>query len=496
MQNQRSLKINMLLNAVRGMLSVLFPLITFPYVSRILGAEGLGRYNFSNSVIGYFTLLAGLGISSYAIREGAAIREDPPQLNRFANELFTINILSTVFSYAVLAVLLVASSTMKSYRLLLVILSLQVLLRTLGIEWIYSIYEDYLYITVRSIIFQFISLVLLFCCVHTRDDVIVYAVITVLACAGSNLLNYYHARQWLRIRLTRHIDWKRHLRPIFVLFGMALTASIYVNSDVTVLGILCGDKTVGIYSAASKIYSVVKNILGTVLVVSIPRLSSFYGTGRMDAFRSTALQIYRTMVTVMLPAMTGIMILSKPIVLLISGQEYIEAASSLQILSIALLFSMSAWFWGQCILVPMKHEEEVFRITVVSAVLNLILNILLIPFWQEEAAAFTTVLAEGCVYVWSMIQGRKYSGVSGIGSTYLKAAVGCAGILAVNAAVKHFVQSNTLYVVATIALSVITYGAVEILVKNEEVCQLTDRIKSKLRVQGANAPGKEGQKQK
>ena len=491
-EKQKSLRTNMILNAVRGAMQVLFPLITFPYVSRILGAESLGQYNFSNSVVSYFTLLAGLGISRYAIRDGAAIREDPLRLNCFANELFTINIISTVFAYAMLAISLAVSSTLKNYLLLLGILSLQVILTTIGMEWIYSIYEDYLYITVRSILFQFVSLILLFCCVHTRNDVAVYAVITVLACAGSNLLNYYHARKRIRVRLTRHINWKRHLRPIFILFAMSLTVSIYVSSDVTVLGILCGDKTVGIYSAATKIYSVVKQILGTVLVVSIPRLSAFYGTGRMDKFRLTASKIYKTMVTLMLPTMTGIMILSEPIILLISGQEYIEAASSLRILSIALMFCMTAWFWGQCILVPMKHEEEVFRVTVVSAVLNLTLNILLIPFWQEKAAAFTTALAEGCTYVWSMIRGRKYSGISGIGSTYLKSIIGCVGILAVNTAVKYFAMSNMLYIMVTIALSIIVYGAIEILVKNEEVWRLTCEIKYKLHVQEANAPKKEG----
>lgn len=476
-ENQKSLEVNMILNASRGILSVLFPLITFLYISRILGVENIGRYNYSSSIISYFVLLAGLGITSYAIREGAAVREDPSALNKFANEVFTINILSMAVSYLLLVILLCTVPELRGYFSLLVILSCQIFLKTIGIEWLYSIYEDYLYITIRSIAFQVISLVLLLLFVRTKNDVDIYAAITVVACAGSNILNYFHARKRIHIRLTRQVDWKRHLSPIFVLFAMSLTVSVYVNSDVTVLGILCGDRTVGIYSVSTKIYALVKQTLGTVLVVSIPRLSSFYGTGRLQEFRQTAQNVYKIMITAMMPALTGIIALSKPIVLMVSGDEYIDASASLAILGVALLLCMAAWFWGQCILVPMKQEKEVFRITIVSAVLNIVLNLLLIPFWQEKATAFTTVLAEGCSYLWSMIQGKKRSGVAGVGSTYLKSAVGCIGILTVCAGMKYLFESNTAYVLASVTLSIAVYSAIEILIKNEAVYSMVHEIR-------------------
>ncbi len=417
-EQKKSLKVNMVLNAARGVLSVLFPLITFPYVSRILGVENIGRYNYANSIISYFLLLSGLGIGSYAIRDGAAFRESKSELNRYANEMFTINMLSTVISYVLLIAVMLVFPGMKAYWTLLIILSFQVILKTIGIDWIYSIYEDYLYITVRGIAFQILSLIMLFCFVHTAEDLNIYALITVLANAGSSILNYIHARKYVNLRLTKKVDWKRHMRPIMIMFAMSLTVTIYVSSDITVLGILCGDERVGIYSVSTKIYSIVKSLLSTILIVSIPRLSAQFGTGRLEEFRKTANDIYSTLITAVLPAITGIIILSKPIVLLISGPEYAEASSSLAILGVALFMCMAAWFWGQCILVPMKKESEVFKVTLVSAVLNLVLNILLIPKWQENAAAFTTLLAEGCTLLWSVICGKKMSGVSGELKTY------------------------------------------------------------------------------
>lgn len=476
----RSVKVNMVLNGIRGVLSVLFPLITFPYVSRVLNVNNIGRYNYSASIISYFLLLSGLGIEKYAVREGAALRENKSRLNRFANEMFTINMLSTVISYILLIVVMFAFPGMKAYWTLLVILSFQVILKTIGIDWIYSIYEDYLYITVRGIAFQILSLIMLFCFVHTAEDLNIYALITVLANAGSSILNYIHARKYVSLRLTKKIDWKRHMRPIMIMFAMSLTVTIYVNSDITVLGILCGDERVGIYSVSTKIYSVVKSLLSTILVVSIPRLSAQFGTGRLDEFRQTAKDIYSTLITAVLPAITGIIILSRPIVLLVSGPEYADASSSLAILGVALFMCRAAWFWGQCILVPMKKEGEVFKVTVVSAVLNLVLNLVLIPKWQENAAAFTTLLAEGCTLLWSVICGKKMSGVSGEFKTYIKVGAGCVGIVLVNEITKRMFTDNALYVVSTIALSVAVYAVIEIALKNEAVYSFLNGIKNKI----------------
>ncbi len=189
---QKSLKLNMLLNAIKGLMSIIFPLITFPYVSKVLGVENIGRYNFANSIIGYFVLIAGLGISSYAIREGTRIRDKSTDLETFGGEMLSINIYSTIVSYILFFVLLALIPKFQNYRYLLLLFSLQIAFKTIGVEWLYSIYEDYMYITVRSIAFQLVSIVLMFVFVRTENDVDIYAAITVLSGAGSNLLNFIH----------------------------------------------------------------------------------------------------------------------------------------------------------------------------------------------------------------------------------------------------------------------------------------------------------------
>ncbi len=215
---EKSLKTNMVLNGIKGLMSIVFPLISFPYISKVLGVDNLGRYNFANSIISYFILMAGLGVSTYAIREGSKLRDDVDKFNVFANEIFTISVLSTAASYLLLFICMILVPKFHEYTSLLVILSLQVGFRTIGIEWIYSIFEDYAYITVRSILFQFISLLLMFVMIRTPNDVNAYAMITVISSVGANLLNYIHARKTCKVEITTKVQWKKHIKPIMVLF--------------------------------------------------------------------------------------------------------------------------------------------------------------------------------------------------------------------------------------------------------------------------------------
>ena len=241
MDKKKSLKINMILNAIKGMLSVVFPLITFPYVSRVLGVERLGRYNYANSIISYFALLAGLGINTYAIREGARIRGDRKKIDKFVAEVFSINIVSTIISYLVLFSLLITNNRLHGYEQLILLLSLQIVFTTIGVEWIYSIFEDYLFITLRSIVFQLVSVALLFLLVHDKNDLFWYVVVCLFSIVGTSLLNLIYSKKYCSVRLTLSLNIRKHIKPILILFGMSITIVIYVSSDTTILGVLCGD---------------------------------------------------------------------------------------------------------------------------------------------------------------------------------------------------------------------------------------------------------------
>ena len=139
----KSLKLNMVLYALKYSMTVLLPLITYPYVTDVLGVECFGKYSFSSSIIYFFLLFSGLGISTYAIREGARMRDNRAKFSQFASQMWSINMFFTLISYLLLGIMLMFVQEIKDYKVLLLILSVQILFKTIGVEWIYSIYEDF-----------------------------------------------------------------------------------------------------------------------------------------------------------------------------------------------------------------------------------------------------------------------------------------------------------------------------------------------------------------
>lgn len=175
----KSLGVNAALNAIRSGLSVVFPLITYPYAFRVLHAEGIGKVNYALSIIGYFSLIAALGISTYAIREGAKLRKDKEKLSRFCNQIFSINIVTSIAAYIFLFLCVYNIKALSEYKQLIIILSLSIGFSTLGVEWINTIYEDFLYVTIRSIVIYILTLILLFVLVKNQKDVLQYAFLTI-----------------------------------------------------------------------------------------------------------------------------------------------------------------------------------------------------------------------------------------------------------------------------------------------------------------------------
>ena len=197
----KSLGLNAILNSFQGILNIIFPFITFPYVSRVLSVSGMGKYNFSSSIISYFLLIAGLGINTFAVREGAKLRDNREEISKFASKVLTINLISTLISYILLFVLLFVVTRLHEYSIAILLFSIQIVLTTIGVDWLYVIFEEYAYITVRNIIFKLISIVLLFMLVRHSDDYVNYVIVTVIASTGSYIMNFIYARRFCDLRL-------------------------------------------------------------------------------------------------------------------------------------------------------------------------------------------------------------------------------------------------------------------------------------------------------
>lgn len=426
-----SLKGNAILNSVKQICSILFPLISFPYISRTLGESGFGKYSFSLSIVNYFMLFAALGVNTYAIREGAKIRDDVNRLTKFCSEVFSINVISTVVSYLALFLVVGTSNKLGNYKLYIYILSLGIVIDTMGTDWVNSIFEDYFYISIRYIIMQVISLICMLLFVHSQHDVAIYCVIALIAAHGGNLFNILYVRKKVHIRLKVNNNFKKHIVPLLVLFLNSLAITIYVNSDITMLGYYTNDRVVGIYSFTSRIYNIVKSLINAIVVVSLPRIA-YVQKNNSDELDRYMNDVFSMLFYFMLPLIAGLAGVSKEIILLVGGSQYVEGALSLQILSAAIVFAILSSYCTNCILLVNNQEKKCLIATVASSLINVFLNIFLLPIWGMNGAAVTTLIAELLNFLIQFYFANNIYGIKRLRfSNQISCIVGAVGILGI-----------------------------------------------------------------
>lgn len=391
---EKSLPRNALASGLQTGTRLVCALVTYPYLARILRVDQLGQYDFAATIVSWAALVAGLGIYAYATREGAKKRDDPEELSRFASEVLVINLASTLLAYLGLAACLLFSSKLREYGPLIWTLSSGIIFTTLGCEWLYAIHEEYGYLALRNICFQVLSLILLLTYVKDESDLLLYAWTTVAGSAGANLINFLRLRKYCTWSLTWRFSWQKHLLPILVLFANSLVNLLYVSADVAQLGVMTGDYYVGLYSVASKVTALLKQLLGAVIVVTVPRLACLYGQKGGEFFQKLARQIADLLVTLALPASCALFALGEEVVILTADLDFAPAAGAMKLLGLALVFSLLAWFYMAAVLVPARQEKAALLAISIASVVNVSLNFLLIPAFKEAGAALATLLAD------------------------------------------------------------------------------------------------------
>ena len=404
----KSIAKNTVYNSIRTLSYMLFPLITFPYVTRVLHAENLGKVDFAVSYVSYFALIAALGITNYATREGAGLRDDRDKLSRFGSEVLTINCASTLVAYALLIVSVIAWPHLHGYVNLIAIQAVTIFANTIGMEWLFNVEEDYGYITARTLLIQLFAGAFLFLFIKTPDDYPFYAAVLAIQTTGSNVFNLIRSRKYVRVRLVWDFDPWPHLLPMLILFGSALAVTVCVNIDITFLSALRGDYEVGIYGTAAKVYKMVKQLLFAVVTVSLPRLSYYKANGRDRQFTRLLSNVAHGLMITVFPAVLLLGLLADYVILLIAGESFAESIPLLQILCAALPPAVLATFATNSILLPNKGDTLVLRATILGAVVNTVLNVVAIPLWGATGAAITTAISELTVLVAALWYGRAF----------------------------------------------------------------------------------------
>lgn len=479
-RQQKSIGVNLFANGIKTLMTVLFPLITFPYASRVLGASGIGKVNYASSIVSYFSMFAALGISTYAVREGARIRDDKEKFSKFAKEMININLCTTLMSYAALAVFL-QLPILSGYKALLVISSGGIVFATIGMEWLFIIKEEYAYITKRAVLFQFISLVLLFLLVRSREDYHWYAALTVISSGGSAVLNLWHSRKFVDWRKKGLLEYRKHLKPILLIFGTSVASSIYMTMDTTMLGALQGDKATGIYTAAVKINLVVSTLIGTISSTILPRVSYYIGNGLKKEYEKLMKTSVDTLLMISVPMAVGMICTSDILILVFSGKEFLGGSFAAKILSAKVVIGAVNRILAYQICIPYKRDKEVLISTVCGAVFNLFANTALIPRFGAAGASAATLFSEGVVFLVLTYYSSRFFATRVLytrGPVYLAVSI-C--FFAVRYMMDRFFHSQIFILSGTVIICAAGYFAILILIKDPYLKEAAEQILKRMR---------------
>lgn len=399
MINNKSLKMNFLMNSILTMSNFIFPLISFPYISRILLPVGTGKVSFATSLISYFSMFAQLGIPTYGIRACAKVRDNQEELTKVTQELLIISIVMDVISYGVLAIAILFVPRLQQERPLYVIMSITILLTSIGMEWLYKALEQYTYITIRSIIFKIIALVAMFLLIHKQEDYVIYGGISILASSASNIFNFINARRYISIKPVGNYNFRRHLKPIFIFFAMSCATTIYTNLDTVMLGFMTTDADVGYYNAAVKIKSILVGIVTSLGTVLLPRASYNVEHGLMDNFWRISKRAINFVFLLATPLMFYFILFAKEGIYFLSGHAYSESIIPMQLIMPTLVFIGLSNILGIQILVPLGKEKSVLYSEIAGAIVDIIINAFLISRFTSAGAAIGTLVAEFVVLI-------------------------------------------------------------------------------------------------
>lgn len=280
-----SVKYNFIMNAILTVSSVLFPLITFRYVSEVLLVEGSGKVAFATSVITYFTMFATLGIPTYGVRACARVRDDKEKLSQTVQELLIISAITTALTYLVFFVMLFTVPKFAVQKELLMVVGISIGLSTIGVQWFYNALEQYSYITACAIVFKLIGLLLMFLLVKKPEDYLVYGFVYVVGSFGSYVLNFIRLRRFITFRKTGPYRLRQHVKATLMFFLLSAATSVYLNLDVVMLGFMKGDTEVGYYNAGIKVKTVLVTCVTSLGTVLLPRLSYYVEKANQEAFK-------------------------------------------------------------------------------------------------------------------------------------------------------------------------------------------------------------------
>lgn len=419
-----SIKKNYIYNVSYQIFSLIIPLVTAPYIARVLGPDGVGTYSYVNSIATYFSLMAVLGTSAYGLREVSRARDDSYDASRLFWELSVIRNVTTVACLLLyLAFVLAIGSNLRVY----LACSLVILSAGTDASWYYQALEEFKTLMVRNFTVKIVGVLLIFLLVRDEGDLVTYILIqSGTALVANLLLRANMMRRLIRIPLTQlRFGW--HIRQTMVYFIPTIATSIYTVLDRTMIGAITGDMAQnGFYEQAHKLVNMLITVVTGINVVVGVRTSYLFGKQRDDEIRRHIHRTLRFMLTVACPLAAGLCASADSFVPWFYGSEYQPVVTLMRLFAPLIILIGLSNLLGTLYLTPSGQRRRSNRAILIGALINLLLNLSLIPTVGVLGAVIASVAAEAVITLmylrlsagfvkmgWLFVYGTRYGLLAG-----------------------------------------------------------------------------------
>lgn len=401
------LKKNVLYSSLLTLSTYLVPLIVFPYISRVLGADGLGIIDNVDYTIDYCILLSMLGMNLLGIREIAKNRANPSKLQMVFSNLFTLNIVTTFIVLCVLSVLVFTIPQWHERWQVFCLGASKIVFNLFWIEWFFKGIENFKYITLRTIFIRLAFVISVFIFVRTKEDYLKYYILWLSITAGNAISNWTYRRRFVRLSF-KNLELGNYLKPFVMLGLVAICSAVYTKLNVTILGFFADDSQVGYYTAAMRLYQVLIAMFSSITGVMLPRMSSLLANNDMDSVKNLTDKVFGFLFLFAIPIVVYLEFFAPEFFLLFTGSGYEGAVLPLRIVIFQLLIIGTEQIFILQLLIPGGYDMKALLCTITGASICILCNLLFTKELGAVGSSIAWIAAESAVMLIACGYVKKY----------------------------------------------------------------------------------------
>lgn len=393
-----SIKKNFSWNLLLTICGYIFPFITYPYASRVMGVENMGVCGYVDSIINYLVLLSALGVGSLGVREIARCKDDKELRSEVFSNLLIFNMSLTMIFVAVLVACTLLIPSLQEYKSFLLIGVLKLVFQPLTVEWFFQGIQDFRYVTLRSLTFRALSVILLFLLVHTREDVLWYYSLSVITAVFSAFCNLVYSRRFVRFTLRNYKPFL-YLVPILAFGYYRLLTSLYTTFNTFYLGTVTDNVQVGYFVTATKLNTIIMSVFTALTTVMVPKVAQMLNEGKKDDLQKIANKTFSILTAVALPVIIISLFCAPHIIYILSGAGYEGAVPSFRIVIFTILIIGMEQIVIQQFLMASRNNKTILAVSSTGAIVGLAFNFALTPIYGSVGTSLSWAFSELAVLI-------------------------------------------------------------------------------------------------